>query len=215
MARNKWGKKSGGGSGEGGIVIVAESYYDVESQYEDSYIPLISYEQGLDIVSKYLKGSNIVITDQNNIVSLPIVGYNEDNRTLFAQFSDIGVIGYIVDIEEEMVFPYIVEKGAMRIRKYVTSQSNFVLYPNEYAKIQYTPPVLNVTLESHHSLDTYIPYEYGYSQEYMLEFTTGKEAPQVNFPSNIKWANPLVIAPNSIYQVSILNGIALYTSVEA
>lgn len=88
----------------------------------------------------------------------------------------------------------------------VADAGNVVLKSNVYTKI--------TSIGSSNALVfTFGPHKSGIVNEYMMEFTTGETIPTVTFPASVKFPNPFVLYVNSTYQISIINNIALYTSV--
>jgi hypothetical protein len=50
----------------------------------------------------------------------------------------------------------------------------------------------------------------GEQNDYKLQFKTGTDTPKITFPSNVKWSNGEADwEPNTTYEVSILNGLAI------
>lgn len=49
--------------------------------------------------------------------------------------------------------------------------------------------------------------------EYLVQFSTGDTLPTVSFPSTIKWKDGLapILMQNKIYQISIVDNLAIYT----
>lgn len=63
-------------------------------------------------------------------------------------------------------------------------------------------PALNITLG---------PEVSNALNEYMIEFVSGETATELTFPDNIKWIDDVLVPePNTTYQISIVNGLAVY-----
>ena len=50
----------------------------------------------------------------------------------------------------------------------------------------------------------------GVVNEYMFQFTSGATATQLQLPETVKWVTTPEIAANMVYQVSIVNSLAVY-----
>ena len=50
----------------------------------------------------------------------------------------------------------------------------------------------------------------GVVNEYMFQFTSGATATQLQLPETVKWVTTPEIAANMVYQVSIVNNLAVY-----
>ena len=50
--------------------------------------------------------------------------------------------------------------------------------------------------------------------EYMFQFTSGATATSLSLPSSVKWieSNPIILLPNKIYQVTIVNNLAVWSA---
>lgn len=55
----------------------------------------------------------------------------------------------------------------------------------------------------------------GIVNEYLIQFTSGSTPTVVTLPEDIKWANPLKIKANKIYQISVINNLAAYAEFNA
>ena len=64
---------------------------------------------------------------------------------------------------------------------------------------------LNITLAASDST---------YLSEYMFQFTCGSTAATLSLPSSVKWieTNPIILQPNKIYQVTIVNNLAVWSA---
>ena len=63
-------------------------------------------------------------------------------------------------------------------------------------------PALNITLG---------PEVSNALNEYMIEFVSGDTATELTLPDNIKWIDDVLVPePNTTYQISIVNGLAVY-----
>lgn len=48
----------------------------------------------------------------------------------------------------------------------------------------------------------------GVANEYLFQFASGTTATTLTLPDGLKWTNELIISPNTIFQVSVLKGLA-------
>lgn len=55
----------------------------------------------------------------------------------------------------------------------------------------------------------------GIVNEYLIQFTSGATPTVVTVPEDVKWASPLKIKANRIYQISIVNNLATYAEFNA
>lgn len=88
--------------------------------------------------------------------------------------------------------------GAYAEVNHGTSDTTFTLTPNTF-HVWDEVSELNLTLGDETS---------GVANEFFFQFTSGATATTLSLPSDLKWAEELVIEPNMIYQVSILKGLA-------
>lgn len=95
------------------------------------------------------------------------------------------------DIEVESEPTAIVDHG--------TSDTTFELTPNILHKWD---EVVSLTL----TLGTETP---NIVNEFMIQFTSGATATQLSLPETVKWLNTPEIAANMVYQISILNNLAV------
>lgn len=58
------------------------------------------------------------------------------------------------------------------------------------------------------------PSDTSYLSEYMFQFTCGATAATLSLPASVKWAEtePIVLLPNTIYQVTIVNNFAVWSA---
>lgn len=91
--------------------------------------------------------------------------------------------------------------GAYAEVNHGTSDTTFALTPNTF-HVWEEVSALTLTLGSETG---------GVANEYLFQFTSGATATSLTLPDDIKWANdaPPTIAENMIYQISILNGLAV------
>lgn len=91
--------------------------------------------------------------------------------------------------------------GAYAEVNHGTSDTTFTLTPNTF-HVWDEVASLTLTLGSEQS---------GVANEYVFQFTSGATATSLTLPDDIKWANGTAptIAENMIYQISILNGLAV------
>lgn len=84
--------------------------------------------------------------------------------------------------------------------------SSIELQPNVYYVLSNIDATLAVTLAT--------PTDNTIVNEYMVEFDTGATPPSVSFPSEVMFPTPLTIEANRRYQISIIDNIALFVSVQ-
>lgn len=92
-----------------------------------------------------------------------------------------------------------------------------VAYPMENhaeATLEITPNVMHVWDEVASLTITLGAEEEGRASEYIFQFTSGATPTTLTLPSDLTWANGEALAPeaNKTYQVSIVNGMAVYTA---
>lgn len=80
-----------------------------------------------------------------------------------------------------------------------------------------SPNVLNrwVTPVDEPLAVTFVDGTEGEVNEYMMEFTVGGSGFALSLPSNVRWTEEPVWETGNTYQVSILNGLAIYAGWEA
>lgn len=88
---------------------------------------------------------------------------------------------------------------ADKILKVIQSETTVELQPNKYYVFG---EVASLTL----TLGEDIPQIYN---EYMFQFTSGATATTLNLPETVKWVGDNTIEQNKVYQVSIVNNIAV------
>lgn len=86
-----------------------------------------------------------------------------------------------------------------------TSNTNTTISPNTLHKWD---EVAELTL----ALGAETP---GIVNEYLIQFTSGATPTIVTLPEDVKWASPLKIKANRIYQISIVNNLAVYAEFSA
>lgn len=86
-----------------------------------------------------------------------------------------------------------------------TSNTNTTISPNTLHKWD---EVAELTL----ALGAETP---GIVNEYLIQFTSGATPTVVTLPEDVKWASPLKIKANRIYQISIVNNLATYAEFNA
>lgn len=86
-----------------------------------------------------------------------------------------------------------------------TSNTNPTISPNTLHKWD---EVVELTL----TLGAETP---GIVNEYLVQFTSGATPTVVTVPEDVKWASPLKIKANRIYQISIVNNLATYAEFNA
>ena len=86
-----------------------------------------------------------------------------------------------------------------------TSNTNPTISPNTLHKWD---EVVELTL----TLGAETP---GIVNEYLIQFTSGATPTVVTVPEDVKWASPLKIKANRIYQISIVNNLATYAEFNA
>lgn len=90
------------------------------------------------------------------------------------------------------------------IQKIEPTETTLELSPNKFYKFG---EVTNLTL-------TLVPEIENIYNEYMFQFTSGTTPTTLSLPDTIKWAGDNTIEANKIYQVSIVNNIAVLGGVE-
>ena len=88
---------------------------------------------------------------------------------------------------------------ADKILKVIQSETTVELQPNKYYVFG---EVASLTL----TLGEEIPQIHN---EYMFQFTSGATATTLNLPETVKWVGDNTIEQNKVYQVSIVNNIAV------
>lgn len=95
--------------------------------------------------------------------------------------------------------------GAITIVEYGTSSTNATISPNTFYKWD---EVTELTL----ALGAETP---GIVNEYLIQFTSGATPTVLTLPKDIKWASPLKIKANKIYQISIVDNLAVFAEFNA
>ena len=94
------------------------------------------------------------------------------------------------------------------------TRENVVMQTNETVSIR--PNVLNIWGTAISSLTITLNHQVtGQMNEYMMEFTAGSASFTLTLPSGVRWVEEPEWQNGYTYQVSILNGLALYAGWEA
>lgn len=88
--------------------------------------------------------------------------------------------------------------GAYAEVSHGTSDTTFTLTPNTF-HVWGEVASLDLSFGSETS---------GIANEYLFQFTSGATATTLTLPDGLKWANELIISSNTIFQVSVLKGLA-------
>lgn len=89
--------------------------------------------------------------------------------------------------------------------RYITAVGNVTLKPD----IKY---MVNITADVNFLLESFV--DDGFNHYYKIFLTTNEYIPNINFPTDILWANDNVFSPNSKYIITIEDNIASYVKVE-
>lgn len=91
-----------------------------------------------------------------------------------------------------------------KIKVIKTSSTSMTIQPDTYYVFGQVTS-LNITLAASDST---------YLSEYMFQFTCGSTAATLSLPSSVKWieTNPIILQPNKIYQVTIVNNLAVWSA---
>lgn len=95
--------------------------------------------------------------------------------------------------------------SSISIQDHRTFDTTFTLTPNTLHKWD---EVTELTL----TLGAETP---GIVNEYLIQFTSGATPTVLTLPKDVKWASPLKISKNKIYQISIVNNLATYAEFNA
>lgn len=114
---------------------------------------------------------------------------------------------YYLNGEYKTFMPNRVSGGAATASTTITNQSSTTatIAPNTLNKWE---EVAELTL----TLGAETP---GIVNEYLVQFTSGATPTVVTVPEDVKWASPLKIKANRIYQISIVNNLATYAEFNA
>lgn len=83
------------------------------------------------------------------------------------------------------------------------TESELTIAPNIYHK---WGEVTSLTINLEEPTDT------GIVNEYLFEFTAGATAPTIALPDNLLFAGALEIEANATYQISIINGLVVWSA---
>lgn len=122
------------------------------------------------------------------------------NKTVTEEINKINEKDYVLDSPEDNNFYIRKNSSWVKIMsKENVSENIKEIQPNifyQFGEIE----TLTITLAEE------IPNIYN---EYMFQFTSGATSTTLNLPESIKWIGSNTIEPNKIYQVSIVNNLAV------
>ena len=106
------------------------------------------------------------------------------------------------------------QKGDYALKSELTDNVAYPLENHTEATLKITPNVLHVWGEVTALTVTLGAEVEGRANEYLFQFTSGATATTLTLPSDLVWANGEALAPkaNKTYQVSIVNGYAVYSA---
>lgn len=105
-------------------------------------------------------------------------------------------------------------KGDYALKSELTDNVAYPLENHTEATLEITPNVLHVWGEMTALTVTLGAEVEGRANEYLFQFSSGATATTLTLPSDLVWANGEALAPeaNKTYQVSIVNGYAVYSA---
>ncbi len=107
-------------------------------------------------------------------------------------------------------------KGDYALKSELSDNVAYPLENHTEATLEITPNVMHVWDEVAALTLTLGAEEEGRASEYIFQFTSGATPTTLSLPSTLTWANGEALTPeaNKTYQVSIVNGLAVYTAFE-
>lgn len=107
-------------------------------------------------------------------------------------------------------------KGDYALKSELTDNVAYSMENHTEAALEIAPNVMHVWGEVTALTVTLGAEVEGRANEYLFQFTSGATATTLTLPSDLVWANGEALAPeaNKVYQVSIVNGYAVYAAFE-
>lgn len=142
-------------------------------------------------------------------IPFPALAMFQDNMFILASMPSMGedhtlsVINVLVtQTEIQIAFSNTTDNVAYAEVSHGTNDTTFELTPNTF-HVWGEMTALTITLGAEVE---------GRANEYLFQFTSGATATTLTLPSDLVWANGEALAPeaNKVYQVSIVNGYAVY-----
>ena len=118
----------------------------------------------------------------------------------------------VVKVDNVMSDKSINAVSGKAVANYVAEAIDTPVVNHTETTVEITPNVLNVWGEVAELNITLAAGKEGVANEYIIQFTSGNNPTILVLPSEIKWYNDKtpVIADNMVYQISILNGLAVF-----